>query len=84
MANLSGAAIFPITVSADRAWIAGSWDRFLVPKPFSRVTIRWEEPFLVPADAGPETMKELRKDIEKRLVSSYAEADLAAGWDSPL
>lgn len=84
MAHLSGAAIFPITVSADRAWIAGSWDRFLVPKPFSKVTIRWEEPFFVPTDVDPEQLEDFRKDIENRLSESYAEADLKAGWKSPL
>ena len=84
MANLSGAAIFPITISADRAWIAGSWDRFLVPKPFSKVTIQWEEPFFVPRDADPEKLEDLRKDIENRLIESYAEADLKAGWKAPL
>ena len=84
MAQLSGAAIFPVTISADRAWIAGSWDRFLVPKPFSRVTIRWESPFFVPGDAGPEKLEALRKDVENRLIASYAEADLKAGWEAPL
>ena len=84
MAHLSGAAIFPITVSADRAWVAGSWDRFLVPKPFSKVTIQWEEPFFVPADADSKALEDLRKNLETRLIESYAKADLKAGWEAPL
>ena len=32
----------------DRAWILRSWDKFLIPKPFSRVTIAW--PSLVSPD----------------------------------
>ncbi len=84
MAHLSGAAIFPVTISTDRAWVAGSWDRFLVPKPFSKVTIQWEEPFFVPADADPEALEDLRKNIEIRLIESYAKADLKAGWEAPL
>jgi lysophospholipid acyltransferase (LPLAT)-like uncharacterized protein len=32
----------------DRAWQLKSWDRFLIPKPFSRVVITW--PQHVPAD----------------------------------
>ena len=39
MAQISGAAILPVIVSVDRAWILRSWDQFLVPKPFSKVTI---------------------------------------------
>jgi len=84
MAHLSGAAIFPVTISADRAWVAGSWDRFLVPKPFSKVTIQWEEPFFVPTDADPEALEDLRKNIEIRLIESHAKADLKAGWEAPL
>ena len=31
----------------DRAWELGSWDRFLIPKPFARVTLTW--PAHIPA-----------------------------------
>lgn len=31
-------------VLPDRAWILRSWDRFLIPKPFSRVVIAWPSP----------------------------------------
>jgi hypothetical protein len=27
-----------------RAWELRSWDRFLIPKPFSRVTVAWTRP----------------------------------------
>ena len=84
LAQLSGAPILPVIVSAENAWIAGSWDRFLVPKPFSRVTIRWEEAVTVPPDAGPEESEALRKNIENRLTAAYAEADLKLGWKKPL
>jgi len=41
LANAAGAAIVPFYVSADRAWYFRSWDRFMLPKPFARVTIRF-------------------------------------------
>jgi lysophospholipid acyltransferase (LPLAT)-like uncharacterized protein len=31
--------IVPIRASASRAWRLRSWDRFLIPKPFARVTV---------------------------------------------
>jgi lysophospholipid acyltransferase (LPLAT)-like uncharacterized protein len=34
--RLTGKAIIPMAFSANRAWRLGSWDRFLIPKPFSR------------------------------------------------
>jgi len=84
MAQLSGAVILPLIVSADKAWIAGSWDRFLIPKPFSRVTVRWEEPFSVPRKANPEELDAFRRQIEDRLIRAHAEADLRSGWETPL
>lgn len=84
MAQLSGAVILPLIVSADKAWIAGSWDRFLIPKPFSRVTVRWEEPFSVPRKADPEELDAFRRQIEDRLIRAHAEADLRSGWETPL
>ena len=84
MAQLSGAVILPLIVSAEKAWIAGSWDRFLIPKPFSRVTIRWGEPFSVPRETDPEELDGFRIEIEERLIRAHAEADLRSGWENPL
>ena len=84
MAQISGAVILPVFVSADRAWIMGSWDRFLVPKPFSKVTIEWGPPLVVPQDLDPDRNEEFRTEIERRLSEGYAQADLNSGWEQPL
>lgn len=84
MAQVSGAMILPIIVSANRAWIMKSWDRFLVPKPFSQVTIRWGEPFFVERKLRHEEFEEARLKIEKKLFQAYGEADLESGWGAPL
>lgn len=84
MAQVSGAAVLPVIVSANKAWVAGSWDRFLIPKPFSEVTIEWGQPFVVPRDLDPVGHEELRKEIEQSLAEGYAEADLNSGWKHPL
>ncbi|HOC58805.1 MAG: lysophospholipid acyltransferase family protein [Syntrophaceae bacterium] len=41
LAHASGAMIVPLYTSADRAWYFNSWDRFMLPKPFARVTLRF-------------------------------------------
>jgi lysophospholipid acyltransferase (LPLAT)-like uncharacterized protein len=48
-AQRAGAPIVAIGVSASRAWRLRSWDRFMIPKPFSRVTIAYSDPVLVDA-----------------------------------
>ena len=84
MAQLSGAVVLPLIFSVDKAWIAGSWDRFLIPKPFSRVTVQWGEPFSVPRKADPEEFDAFRRQIEERLIRAHAEADLRSGWKKSL
>ncbi len=41
LARSSGAAIVPFYTSADRAWYFHSWDRFMLPKPFAKVYLRF-------------------------------------------
>ncbi len=84
IAQWSEAVILPIIVSADRAWVLRSWDRFLVPKPFSKVTIRWGKPFLVSRDMDQTRVELLRKGIEDAMNEAHAKADLESGWASPL
>lgn len=41
MAHASKAAIVPFYVSAEKAWYFNSWDRFMLPKPFSKAVLRF-------------------------------------------
>jgi hypothetical protein len=44
LAELTGAAwVGCFHAEAERAWRLRSWDGFVVPKPFSRVTVAWPE-----------------------------------------
>ena len=40
LAQLTGQPILPISFEYASAWRLKSWDRFFIPKPFSKVTIR--------------------------------------------
>jgi lysophospholipid acyltransferase (LPLAT)-like uncharacterized protein len=84
MAQVTGAPIFPVIISAEKAWVMRSWDRFLVPKPFGTVTIRWGDPVLVPRGTRSEQLEEIRKQVEGLLLKAHAEADLQSGWPQPL
>jgi lysophospholipid acyltransferase (LPLAT)-like uncharacterized protein len=53
LAQAGRAATVPFTVRADRAWYFNSWDRFMLPKPFARVELRFGELIPpLPPDAG--------------------------------
>jgi lysophospholipid acyltransferase (LPLAT)-like uncharacterized protein len=57
-AQRAGAPIIAIGVSAKRAWRLKSWDRFMIPKPFSRVDVVYSAPTFVTAGSPREAENE--------------------------
>jgi lysophospholipid acyltransferase (LPLAT)-like uncharacterized protein len=43
-AQRSGSFILPVAASASRSWRLKSWDRFMIPKPFAKVTVAYGPP----------------------------------------
>ena len=84
VAQVSGAAIFPLYISAEDAWVMRSWDRFLIPKPLSRVLIRWGQPISVPPDTDAEGFERIRWDVQQQLIDGHVRDDLHWGWKTPL
>ena len=39
IAMMTHAPLYPVTAEARRAWRLNSWDRFMIPKPFSHITV---------------------------------------------
>ncbi|MBN2437493.1 MAG: lysophospholipid acyltransferase family protein [Deltaproteobacteria bacterium] len=84
MAQLSGAPIIPVYISVNRAWILRSWDRFLIPKPFSTVWVRMDKPIPVPAELDDTAFEALRLNIEKKMRDNQDEDDRKHGWGETL
>ena len=76
IAQVSGVAIVPTITSSDRRWTFRSWDRFMVPKPFSRVIIRFGEPVYVPSDLDEDGFEKVRVLVEQRMEELYEDTDL--------
>ncbi|HYC49817.1 MAG TPA: lysophospholipid acyltransferase family protein [Gemmatimonadaceae bacterium] len=68
IAQRTGAGIAPVAVHASRAWRLNSWDGFIIPKPFARVTVAYSDPIFVaaalPREATQETAN-LRAGIDR-------------------
>ena len=66
LAGATGHPVLPFHIEAAGSWIAGSWDRTLVPKPFTTVAVAIGEPFTVPGtDAA--LIQQSCRDLERRL-----------------
>lgn len=68
LAQGAGACIVPVYAIADNAWIFNSWDRFFLPKPFSRVIIRFGEMLTVSKTSDPEQFEVQRKKLEDTML----------------
>jgi hypothetical protein len=79
LARATGAPIFPVTYAASRTRRLGSWDRLIIPLPFSRVVYVAAEPLEVPRDADDAALEAKRRELEDRLnhVTDVAEAEVA-------
>ncbi len=81
IAQHAGLPIVPTITSGQSCWTFNSWDRFMVPKPFSRVIIRFGTAVEVPEKLDDEKFKAMQKKLEMRLRKLYRDTD--AVWDSP-
>jgi lysophospholipid acyltransferase (LPLAT)-like uncharacterized protein len=67
LAKLTGRPVIPLTFSASRRKMFNTWDRFLLPYPFSRGVFIWGEPVHVDSNGDRAYMEERRTLLETRL-----------------
>ena len=60
---MAGLPVIPLAVNASAGWRFKSWDRFLVPRPFSKITIEYLPPRYVPRDATREDLAVMAEEI---------------------
>jgi lysophospholipid acyltransferase (LPLAT)-like uncharacterized protein len=64
IARATEAAVVPFYTTADRAWYFKSWDRFMLPKPFARVTLRFGEMMNFTLDREGRLFESQRAELE--------------------
>jgi lysophospholipid acyltransferase (LPLAT)-like uncharacterized protein len=65
LAQATNAVIVPVFVKAEKAWYFNSWDKFMVPKPFSRVSIHFGEKISLPQLQTERDFENQRLRLEK-------------------
>lgn len=83
LAQSTGAPIGVFHLEPERAWVLNSWDRFLVPKPFTRICVSWAQWTHVaedlPADQFESKRLELNAAIERARMRALAHFGRAQG-----
>lgn len=73
-ASITQAPILPFVWSAQRYWAFKSWDRTVLPKPFSRVKVIFGEPIPISAKLSPDEIDRQTTALERRLTDLYKDA----------
>lgn len=68
LAHAANAVIVPLSVSAEKAWFFNSWDKFLLPKPFSKVFLRFGEMIKFDRVRDRESFEKQRKQLEEMML----------------
>lgn len=67
LAQITGAPIGAFHLQPERAWVMKSWDRFLVPKPFTRIVVSWAQWTHAPNNLAPEQHEVKRQELNEAL-----------------
>jgi lysophospholipid acyltransferase (LPLAT)-like uncharacterized protein len=78
MAQWTGARVGTFYLLAERAWTLRSWDRFMIPRPFSRVVVSWARPVEVQRGEDDETSLTVLQNAMDR-ARALAELHIAEG-----
>ena len=82
LAKKTDAVIIPYVFSANRAVIMKAWDKYMLPKPFSKTVVFFGEPYLPSRENDKNTIKKESEELEKILLDNMERADLVSGWKS--
>ncbi|HNY64004.1 MAG TPA: DUF374 domain-containing protein [Deltaproteobacteria bacterium] len=67
IAKMTGKPIIPMMYGARRTIILGSWDRYMVPMPFTDIVVYHGNPVYVPGDANKGETEGIRVEVERTL-----------------
>jgi len=80
LAQMANAPVLPVAVAPARHFRLGSWDRLIVPLPFSRVSVAFGKPIAVPRGLSGADLEALRLRLEAELTRT---TDVAEAAPSP-
>ena len=67
LAKKTGQAILPFCMTPKKFWTVNSWDKFQIPKPFTKAQAIIGEPIYVPPDADEELIEQKNAELQRVL-----------------
>jgi lysophospholipid acyltransferase (LPLAT)-like uncharacterized protein len=69
LAQKSGAAVLPVNMEYSSCWRLKSWDRFILPRPFSKVRVIVGQPYHVRSTSTPDEFETERLRLEDAMMA---------------
>ena len=69
-------------LAVERAWVLNSWDRLMIPKPFSKVALHISRMTFIPKDASHEDLARHHAEMQAALERVRVSAEATFGQDS--
>lgn len=64
LASKSGVPVVAFHIAIERAWLLRSWDRFMIPKPFSRGLLCMSAQMIIPPDLEPGLLDQFHAELQ--------------------
>jgi len=79
---LSSATAVPMAafyVAVQNPWVLNTWDKLIIPKPFSKALVRFSKKIQVPSHAGESQITDYHHQLQSALdrVTAFAEANVS-------
>lgn len=74
LAQLTGAPIGAFHLEPRSAWVIKSWDRFLIPKPFTRICVSWGPWTKVSSDLNSDRFEPKRVELNNNIETARLRA----------
>jgi lysophospholipid acyltransferase (LPLAT)-like uncharacterized protein len=69
LARKTGAPVLPMNLEYSRCWRAGSWDRFIIPQPFSKVRVLINQPQHIKSIGTPDELEADRLALQNAMMA---------------
>ena len=67
LAGITGAPVFPMTFGSKNKLVLNSWDKFVIPMPFTRCTVNFDSPIALDRKSFEQGIEDKRLKLENAL-----------------
>ena len=75
IAKMTGAQIIPVSISVKKAKFLSSWDSFMIPLPFNKITIHIGKKIEVKKNSSTKDLEKIQRELEKNMQDKTLQLD---------